>query len=66
MPTTNEDEQLDKMMLDQQMALRRDKRLIEFMRIVCHNEAHFLRDPGVQGGNNARLSVQNEDAHSCH
>jgi hypothetical protein len=66
MYATNEDKQLHKMMLEHDMAIRRAKGFIEFMRLVCRNEAHFLRDLRIQGGNDARLSVQNDNAHRCH
>ena len=61
----HDDEQLDKMMLDHKMAVHRAKRLVEFMRVACRNEAQVLRDLGFRGGNNAGLSVQNDHAHDC-
>jgi hypothetical protein len=58
---TSEDELLNKMKVEGETSLFRVRRLVEFMRIVCGNEAKLLRDLG--GANYGRLSIQNDDAH---
>jgi hypothetical protein len=59
--TSEAEEQRDKMKVEGEMSLFRVRRLVEFMRIVCGNEAKLLRDLG--GGKYAGLSVQNDDRH---